>query len=398
MFFSEDHVSELSGTGNLNGRSPPVSSPDDNSALHNDCGKKCSATTDENRTKMNHFNNLTNRSDDSWKVNNNAGPSRVCFRYHNGASTSRSDDGDGIMWNNVDSPNDVEKCPNKVRNGSMDGSGRKKCRRSRTEDDDSSSGNEGDEECCIYYYKGSLHADLPDSFYTLDRLANGVDNHAEEPDRASLNVEPSRSATGSSPDNEFLEMDFDPGPSVELDMDDLEADARVSPIPELPSEQVVENDLSAENQNVEMAEYVNNVSDWGDDAEEPQPGPSTSARAIAIVPPWNMAALTLPTSNVSHASQRNCCARDSWGHHCSSGDLLSPWDAPELESGETFTLKNASSPKTDNEGAMDTRKYNLFSDLYHSIMAKRLVMEKNAALTDVSIPDVDDSVNYLFRF
>lgn len=60
-----------------------------------------------------------------------------------------------------------------------------------------------DEECCIYTYKGdsSQMADLPSSFFRLDFL----------PSRQHQN------SRNSSPDMDYLEMDFDPGPSNDRD-------------------------------------------------------------------------------------------------------------------------------------------------------------------------------------
>lgn len=88
-------------------------------------------------------------------------------------------------------------------------------------DDESSSLSDyslGSEDGCIYTYRGGEHlADLPSSFFSLDmglpadRLAlpnyvpQGAGNGREGGSRAS------------SPDMDFLEMDFDPGPSNEVD-------------------------------------------------------------------------------------------------------------------------------------------------------------------------------------
>lgn len=60
-----------------------------------------------------------------------------------------------------------------------------------------------DEECCIYTYKGdsSQMADLPSSFFRLDFM----------PSRQHPN------SRNSSPDMDYLEMDFDPGPSNDRD-------------------------------------------------------------------------------------------------------------------------------------------------------------------------------------
>lgn len=56
-----------------------------------------------------------------------------------------------------------------------------------------------DEECCIYTYKGDSNqmADLPSSFFRLDLMPS----------------KPNGTSRNSSPDMDYLEMDFDPGPS-----------------------------------------------------------------------------------------------------------------------------------------------------------------------------------------
>jgi len=50
--------------------------------------------------------------------------------------------------------------------------------------------------------------------------------------------------------------------------------------------------------------------------------------------------------------------------------------------GETLVMWNASNLRVQNEGGLvDTRKYNLHSALYHCIMGKRLIMDKQASLS-----------------
>jgi len=313
------------------------------------------------------------------KVNNNASSSKMCSGCQNGPSTSRmcSDEAESI-WNNVNSPGSIDKCLSKVRNGSIDSVSRRRCRQPLCydKDDESSSGNEGDEDRYVYMYKGSLHADLPNSFFTLGRIANGLDRPPDDPAGDQNNVPRSRSNAGSSPDNEFLEMDFDPGPSLELDGSEREENERESPVPELPRENLEENDLSAENENVDNSGFVNNVSET-----DQLPGPSTGCGS-------QRPALSLPTST-SNALHKNWAARESWGHHCSSGDLCSPW-----ETSGNAAFWSASHLGVANDGTGDTKTDNLFSTLYHSIMAKRLVMEKNASFADVPKGDSnDDSVS-----
>lgn len=60
---------------------------------------------------------------------------------------------------------------------------------------------------CIYTYKGDHVADLPSSFFSLDiPLARSPEVHTNRQDNAS-------------PEMDFLEMDFDPGPSGDADSD-----------------------------------------------------------------------------------------------------------------------------------------------------------------------------------
>lgn len=56
---------------------------------------------------------------------------------------------------------------------------------------------------CIYTYKGDQDADLPISFFSIDMPAES----------------PNPRRQSSSPEMDFLEMDFDPGPSSELEFD-----------------------------------------------------------------------------------------------------------------------------------------------------------------------------------
>lgn len=118
------------------------------------------------------------------------------------------------------------------------------------EDNDSSSdtGNEeyslGSEDGCIYTYRGGEHlADLPSSFFSLDMgLPN--DNHLPAPPNYPLRgenppVNREGNSRASSPDMDFLEMDFDPGPSCEADTgDESSPDANLEADIHMPDEEV----------------------------------------------------------------------------------------------------------------------------------------------------------------
>lgn len=103
------------------------------------------------------------------------------------------------------------------------------------EDSSSDTGNDdyslGSEDGCIYTYRGGEHlADLPSSFFSLD-MGLPLDKHLPPPpiyplaQQAVPNAR-EQNSRASSPDMDFLEMDFDPGPSCEVDTgDDSSPDA-----------------------------------------------------------------------------------------------------------------------------------------------------------------------------
>lgn len=62
---------------------------------------------------------------------------------------------------------------------------------------------------CIYTYKGDNVADLPESFFSLEIPALENQDVAQEQQRES------------SPEMDFLEMDFDPGPAGDVDSDSV---------------------------------------------------------------------------------------------------------------------------------------------------------------------------------
>lgn len=110
--------------------------------------------------------------------------------------------------------------------------------RSNVDADDSSSdtGNDdyslGSKDGCIYTYRGGEHlADLPSSFFSLD-MGLPLDKHLPLPPNYPIPLQGNREhgSRASSPDMDFLEMDFDPVPSCEVDTgeestSDVELDA-----------------------------------------------------------------------------------------------------------------------------------------------------------------------------
>ena len=238
-----------------------------NCPKNNDCGKHCTIGVGGARPKVrNLVCNIPNRfgshlSDDAAKVNNNVlPPTDVNDPIASGSGTisaSHLQNGinlnctngvestngiDSYLQNNVNYHANVDKCPIKVRSCSNTDNGIELSAKSngycqesqhggvtRRWDDDSSSdtANEGEDgqsadECCFYTYKGDQMADLPTSFYTHDVLARG-DQSGEGGRREDGDDEGrvgNRNGGGSSPEMDFLEMDFDPGPSCEQDSED----------------------------------------------------------------------------------------------------------------------------------------------------------------------------------
>lgn len=115
-------------------------------------------------------------------------------------------------------------------------------------DDESSSdtGNDdyslGSEDGCIYTYRGGEHlADLPSSFFSLD-MGLPLDKHLPIPPNYAVPQQGAgnsrdRDSRASSPDMDFLEMDFDPGPSCEVDTgDESSPDVELEAASNMPEE------------------------------------------------------------------------------------------------------------------------------------------------------------------
>lgn len=243
---------------------------------------------------------------------------------------------------------------------------------SDTGNDDGLSG----DECCIYTYKGDQNADLSNGLLGLS-----LPQANEHPVLAHpVNDEHRHGA--SSPEMDFLEMDFDPDPlgeqdSVEEDniqVDILNRPDRVSSSPS-PSAEEVSNELSApalspehSSSEEEGAAVLMESSDNSDSEEmvnvEPDPfginvGASTSADSI------NNLVLPKVPSTVSREILR--------GQHI-AGSQLCPVDIDETHKlSFTSTIKSCHS---NSEPVLDKQKFNLYSALYHSIMANNLILDE----------------------
>lgn len=172
-------------------RSAPQTNVNDNSHQNNDCNKRC--FTNGAYPKLNSVSCTLSSNEPSTSRVAQA-PCGESTSLQN-ANTERRESAQALLpRNNPDCQEHESRCENvKKQYKSKDRPSRKY---------DSSSSSE-DEECCIYTYKGdsSQMADLPSSFFRLDFM----------PSRQHPN------SRNSSPDMDYLEMDFDPGPSNDRD-------------------------------------------------------------------------------------------------------------------------------------------------------------------------------------
>ncbi|XP_048515071.1 uncharacterized protein LOC105689586 isoform X2 [Athalia rosae] len=210
---------------------------------------------------------------------------------------------------------------------------------------DSSSGNEGDmsdgEDCCFYTYKG-----------TDDPRLELRDRHVEGGQQKEQEEEPRHPSGSSSPEMDFLEMDFDPGPSCEQDTGDsdmasINEDIQNIALDCIDPDPVPLNDLSSgrvasrlenpaqDNQNPDMIsqpqkQLVNRPeSTFNQIPNQPgsshwMPGTSGCSSSSSGMDKWEATGL--------HHRTTLCPLQESYGHHNTNGDLISPGDSRDSES------------------------------------------------------------------
>lgn len=71
-----------------------------------------------------------------------------------------------------------------------------------------------------------------------------------------------------------------------------------------------------------------------------------------------------------------CPLRESYGYHNTSGDLISPGDNRDSDAELWVESSSVSIPENSN---LNSRRVNLSSTLYHRMMAKKLMLNKQAA-------------------
>ncbi|XP_011869136.1 PREDICTED: uncharacterized protein LOC105562705 isoform X2 [Vollenhovia emeryi] len=245
---------------------------------------------------------------------------------------------------------------------------------------DSSSGNEGDmsdgEDYCIYTYKGN------DEVIHSDQQQELNQEHA-----ANQEAEGQNHSGRSSPEMDFLEMDFDPGPSCELDTGDSDLASINEDIQNIALDNIeqdpVLNDLSS-------GKVVSRQGLVAMPQSSKQPAQHTLQQCMSnqctveqsakptYSAPWmpSTSAATARWDSATLYRNTGCPVRESYGYHNTSGDLISPGDNRDSDSELWAESSAASLPDNCN---LNARKVNLISTLYHRIMAKKLMLNKHAA-------------------
>ncbi|KAK2583152.1 hypothetical protein KPH14_009176 [Odynerus spinipes] len=256
---------------------------------------------------------------------------------------------------------------------------------------DSSSGNEGDmsegEDYCIYTYKGN------DNMINVDQEEEVNQGQVVEQE-----VGGQYHSGRSSPEMDFLEMDFDPGPSCEQDtgdsdlasinediqnitLDNAEADPALN---DLSSGKVVSRQgiAAAPQHTSQTGQNVSHVA-----IQQPCNSRSTSEQSSkqTYSSPWMPSTssgagchtnLLGRTESIGFHRTLGCPLRESYGYHNTSGDLISPGDNRDPDSELWTETSTVSIPGNSN---LNSRKVNLSSTLYHRMMAKKLMLNKQTA-------------------
>ncbi|CAD0203211.1 unnamed protein product [Chrysodeixis includens] len=284
-------------------------------------------------------------------------------------------------------------------------------RQNLDEDSSSDTGNDdyslGSEDGCIYTYRGGEHlADLPSSFFSLD-MGLPLEKHLpmpnyQGPQQAAPAAVREPVSRASSPDMDFLEMDFDPGPSCEVDTgDESSPDADLESASNMPEEnEVVPRGTSPEyvpavryNVPPVVVPTVPTSQASGSHGEADPYSHSVPSTSRGVVMGHGDASESTSSQNyvdqnysfgpyITHVNSRGeqLVVRRTMSHgplsipvslHVSSGDLVSPreilnYEEEHVEGPFAYEINQAASLAT----------ANLSSALYHVTMAKKLIADK----------------------
>ncbi|XP_026763046.1 uncharacterized protein LOC113521646 [Galleria mellonella] len=264
------------------------------------------------------------------------------------------------------------------------------------EDSSSDTGNDdyslGSEDGCIYTYRGGQHlADLPSSFFSLD-MGLPLDKHLPVPPNYQVQNQaaPAREqgSRASSPDMDFLEMDFDPGPSCEVDTgDESSPDVELNGVNNMPEEnEPVIKRISPEYvggtkpnppANVSVETFRNEV-EFAYNVPSTSCGISSGQGDIGDIPKTTHSNYGPFITHINVRGEQ-ILVRRTMSHwtanvpaslHVSSGDLVSPREILNYEEqpGSSLVYQINQGPTFDSA--------NLSSALYHLTMAQRLMADQ----------------------
>ncbi|KAF3430206.1 hypothetical protein E2986_06624 [Frieseomelitta varia] len=274
----------------------------------------------------------------------------------------------------------------------------KNTQREQNERRDSSSGNEGDmsdgEDYCIYTYKGNDDA--------VRLIQEEEVNQGQVEEREEEQCHSGRS----SPEMDFLEMDFDPGPSCEQDTGDSDLASinediqnialdNVDPDPvlnDLSSGKVVaKQGIASTSQNPKQSvQNVNNTeTQQCSSSNSSVPEPSIKPNYPSPWMPSTSSAAGKWETNKIYRNTR-CPLRESYGYHSTSGDLISPGDNRDSDAELWVESSSASVPENSN---LNSRRVNLTSTLYHRMMAKKLMLNKQAAFNQSGDSNLENELS-----
>lgn len=196
---------------------------------------------------------------------------------------------------------------------------------------------------CIYTYKGDNAADLPESFFSLDIPVIENQNVADAQQR------------NSSPEMDFLEMDFDPGPSGDIDSDSDADNARLTTTEQAANKPDKKEEHSVhgadclwhthqQRENEVQSNLLTTVCKVDNESKEKHlKSQEVQLRTVEDVKmPWSCV--------MSQRTTGPSCTRSVRRQHNSSGELVSPVE-PVSPTGESSSPVGNSVPqKTPPEG------------------------------------------------
>ena len=177
---------------------------------------------------------------------------------------------------------------------------------------------------CIYTYKGDQVADLPTSFFSLDMPLSESPN---PPNRENF-----------SPEMDFLEMDFDPGPSGDIDSDSAPSELELEDKDEQSSKDVGDDKVAEPADEIVSSKSNHDVDVVDKIPSEIKIDPSycvassSSGNKVQVSKVMVENAESTPwTCNISERTMSKGTCSSSKRYHNVKGELVSPSDSVKKE-------------------------------------------------------------------